>query len=629
MPTWESIRQHEEVIKFACELTSQPDVLAELIYDRLSAFICEKNPQRHRSGGLSVLGRVEKRVVEGATIDPLHNRYFNYVFPANNSSEFIRSRIYVSRSRIDSRAILYQSDGPGMDTEVRQYAVIAEGDDNLVCLRRLLQKVREFQPIQITEVLSPSLQVVDLDRHSGAMTINTPFYICGNQQLVNLLKVVREIQKGQQVVFSKLEVQYVRNTNTVTSHAEVIPSQSETTRIKRYKIFHSHKREFGVFHYGSPSLSPRIPRRGFIEVETCHLDTHQTRTEDQNKIIETLMLNNVKLSRNATSVSLLYSELSPPVFRHIVKQLRGCTHLTSLQICFTSGIPIELGEALRTMTSLKEVYIGKSRMTSDVSRSVLLGLSRCRLLEKLYFGVGYTSDRSTAYLLEVVLSGSLKFLFDEEGLPAMTNLVLRGIKLDRTDTCCIAQTVRNGQLPKLQELRLTDNTLTGCFTELLSPPGGFTCLQKLAMGGTSPSREDLRVISEAVTEGKLPMLKEWSLTKNCLTGCLGDALGGPEHQGFSSLEALILWKSKLGEGDLFSLCSAIMNGKLPCLTDLDLSENDLWKAKDALQTLIQTCVENITEHKLVMFLWDNKLRDETQEMMKSLCQDSSSVTLEL
>ena len=37
------------------------------------------------------------------------------------------------------------------------------------------------------------------------------------------------------------------------------------------------------------------------------------------------------------------------------------------------------------MTSLKEVYIGKSRMTSDVSRAVLLGLSRCRLLEKAVF----------------------------------------------------------------------------------------------------------------------------------------------------------------------------------------------------------------------------------------------------
>ena len=266
-------------------------------------------------------------------------------------------------------------------------------------------------------------------------------------------------------------------------------------------------------------------------------------------------------------------------------------------------------------------------MTSDVSHAVLLGLSRCRLLEKLYFGVGYMRD--TAHVLEVVLSGGLKFLFDEEGLPAMTKLILRGIKLNRTDACRIAQAVQNGQLPKLQELRLTDNTLTGCFTELLAPPSGFTCLQKLAMGGTSPSREDLRVISEAVADGKLPALKEWSLSNNCLTGCLGDALGGPEHPGFSSLEGLILWKSKLHAGDLSSMSRAIMNGKLPCLTDLDLSENNLWNAEDALQALIQTCVENITEHKLVLFLWDNKLRDETQDLMKSLCQDSSSVTLEL
>ena len=76
---------------------------------------------------------------------------------------------------------------------MRKYAVIAEGDDNLMCVRRLLQKVREFQPIQVTEVLSPSMEVVDFDRHSGAMTINTPFYICGNQQLLNLLKALREI----------------------------------------------------------------------------------------------------------------------------------------------------------------------------------------------------------------------------------------------------------------------------------------------------------------------------------------------------------------------------------------------------------------------------------------------------
>ena len=139
-PTWESIRQHEEVVNFACELTSQPDVFAELIYDRLSAFICERSPQQQQDGGLSVLGRVERSIVEGASIDPLHNRYFNYVFPGNNSSEFIPSRIYVSRSGVDSRAILYQSEDPGRDAEVRKYAVIAEGDDNLVCVRRLLQK---------------------------------------------------------------------------------------------------------------------------------------------------------------------------------------------------------------------------------------------------------------------------------------------------------------------------------------------------------------------------------------------------------------------------------------------------------------------------------------------------------
>ena len=377
-PTWESIRQHEEVVKFACELTSQPDVFAELIYDRLSAFICERSPQQQQDGGLSVLGRVERSIVEGASIDPLHNRYFNYVFPGNNSSEFIRSRIYVSRSGVDSRAILYQSEDPGRDAEVRKYAVIAEGDDNLVCVRRLLQKVREFQPIQVTEVLSPSMEVVDFDRFSAAMTINTPFYICGNQQLVDLLKAVREIQKGQQVLFSRLQLQCVRNTNiTTTSDGASTSSQSDTLRARHYNLFHTDKSEFDIFHSGSPSWSPRIPRRGLMspgtKAQAHNHDTRQNRTEDENRIIEKLMLNNVKLSRNATSVSLWYNDLSPPVFRHIVRQLHGCKHLTSLQICFTSGIPIELGEALRTMTSLKEVYIGKSRMTSDVSRAVLAG----------------------------------------------------------------------------------------------------------------------------------------------------------------------------------------------------------------------------------------------------------------
>ena len=76
-------------------------------------------------------------------------------------------------------------------------------------------------------------------------------------------------------------------------------------------------------------------------------------------------------------------------------------------------------------------------------------------------------------------------------------------------------------LPNLQILNLSGNTLTGCLSSFLpdSHPG-LPQLKKLDLGYTALKKEDLQQLLYITQHSKLPKLEELYLSGNTLTGYL-------------------------------------------------------------------------------------------------------------
>ena len=77
-PTWESIRLHEEVVKFACGLASEPEALIEVVSERLTLYVMEDNMPTSEDD--NVLMSVAHEIQGKTSVNPLKNKYVHYVF---------------------------------------------------------------------------------------------------------------------------------------------------------------------------------------------------------------------------------------------------------------------------------------------------------------------------------------------------------------------------------------------------------------------------------------------------------------------------------------------------------------------------------------------------------------------
>ena len=82
------------------------------------------------------------------------------------------------------------------------------------------------------------------------------------------------------------------------------------------------------------------------------------------------------------------------------------------------------------------------------------------------------------------------------------------------------------------------------------------------------SSGDLRSLSVAVNNNKIPELRSLVMSGNILTNSLRELLGGNEHRGFPSLEVLDLTNTSLQEGDLAHLFGTLRYSKCPKLKEL-------------------------------------------------------------
>ena len=173
-------------------------------------------------------------------------------------------------------------------------------------------------------------------------------------------------------------------------------------------------------------------------------------------------------------------------------------------------------------------------------------------------------------------SFSLKHIFAAavpQELLCLETLLLNNMKLGRQDLITIHEAVACCKLPNLEILNLSDNILSDYVRFLLGDTDNviYHSLRVLQVKNTRLRESDLLVFSKAFREEKLPILEELDISNNTLTKNLRGLLGSI-NQHFTLLD---LTETHLASTDVKHLCSAITGKKFLKLQILSLCCNFL------------------------------------------------------
>ena len=117
------------------------------------------------------------------------------------------------------------------------------------------------------------------------------------------------------------------------------------------------------------------------------------------------------------------------------------------------------------------------------------------------------------------------------------------------------------------------------------------------------------------------------LSHNNLTGCLSSFLPGTD-QILAYLEELLLDCCSLSKKDLQHLIKYVESKKLPSLKNLYLHDNGLFRMKNILGELIQSCIDHCNERKLKLWIEGNSLPQSFVDTWVPQCENTN-ISLDL
>ena len=154
--------------------------------------------------------------------------------------------------------------------------------------------------------------------------------------------------------------------------------------------------------------------------------------------------------------------------------------------------------------------------------------------------------------------------------PDLETLLMDNTSLSYNDVKSLSEAVQHGALPKLNRLNLSDNKLTKHIHTLLSVK--YPSLKALQISNAELSNDDVKSLSTAAREGRLPKLYYLDLSDNILMNCLQDLFN--DNHGFLQLMTLHLKRTQLNTTDIECLAEALQS-KLPRLEVQSIAENSL------------------------------------------------------
>ena len=281
---------------------------------------------------------------------------------------------------------------------------------------------------------------------------------------------------------------------------------------------------------------------------------------------------------------------------------------------------------------------------------------------------------TSAFLLKHIFEAA-----DPHELPLLENLQLNGIGLVKQDLITIHERVASDQLPHLELLNLSNNLLADSMGSLLGNRDivAFKSLRLLQLQNTRLRKSDLYRLFQALNEGMFPVLEELDISNNTLSDSLGglldsvsqhlvvldlrdtclaekdvkDLCSAVKNKKFLKLEILSLCRNTLtnhvrkllcatdevvlpclwglwisntaiNDKDVAGLSKSVRSGKLPQLECLHLELNRLERMKTTLIRLVEVCIRS-SERKLQLYLDMNKLTPKFMESLKSKCSEST------
>ena len=171
---------------------------------------------------------------------------------------------------------------------------------------------------------------------------------------------------------------------------------------------------------------------------------------------------------------------------------------------------------------------------------------------------------------------------------------------------------------QLEHLSLWGNILTNCIADFLSADNhsGFCNLTSLDLAFTNLSRDDVANLGSALRSAKLPKVSDLNLSYNNLFNCVKLLF---DSSTVISLQTLDLEGTKLGKSDMIYLSDVVDNKRLPKLESLAVCDNNLCSMEDETKALLLSCVGQYTEAPFDLNLGRNDLSDVFLDEAAALC----------
>ena len=450
-----------------------------------------------------------------------------------------------------------------------------------------------------------------IDRRSLPTPAECTIEVIGNDQFHDVLKLIKKISKYQQVLITWLCIQHAITKDgyiarMLEMRSEDINDEEDPANIEELGPGRTPD-DGDTDPFLAEMMKDAVNFKGINDETVAKLGQDSvTDAENNAQEIDQLITNYIVLSNDIKAIRLENCDLSPASSNYILKQLQGCNQITELDLSSVKEIPEELSEAISRMTLLRMATICNA--TQPAAKSIMSGLANCQYLEMLELNGN-------------ILTDTVEKLFGDSnhcGFPSLNFLHLSATKLCAADLKAIAAATSSGKLPALKQLDLSDNILTRLIQHLVAVE--YPSLENLWLDKTQLSKADVRSLSEAVHEGRIPELKDLNLADNTLTDCMKILFGGSDHYGFNSLVHFKLENTKLSADDLTYLTEAVKSDKLPELIWLYLQKNKMCLIQPFVETLVQTCVTRKKE--MLLYLDENDISDEFHNRIEALCQGS-------
>ena len=245
------------------------------------------------------------------------------------------------------------------------------------------------------------------------------------------------------------------------------------------------------------------------------------------------------------------------------------------------GLPSQvikhLIDQLRGCNDLTKLVLSKLEFPDNLG-DVIASMSSCEIVQlngtlekgRLLAGLSHSFMLKILEINRCTLSDQVSCLFgdsDHPGFRQLEKLSLVDTKLRKVDLKSISSAVANGKLPLLNSLDLSGNVLTDCIRDLLgsSNQSRVLCLKHLYLSNAKLSKNDLDSIAVAVQCDKLRKVELLDLSDNVLKDILSTLIPLNVHPGYKSLKRLNVSNCKLSTSHIKSVMIAFRFGKLPNL----------------------------------------------------------------